>query len=380
MKTIKDIPHLAGVKALVRVDFNVPVKDGAVADDFRIRRALPTISYLREKGARLILVSHIETSDGMKGEGAAAPTLAPVAERLKALGCPVSFLKSMRGAYKASERLSDGEAILLENIRENPGEKKNDPKFAAELASLADLYVNDAFSVSHRAHASIVGVPALLPSYAGLQLEKEVESLSAAFHPPHPFLFILGGAKFETKLPLIARFSREADEVFVGGALANDALKAKGFDVGASKVSDSAEGVAAAVAAPNVIVPSDVVIGDHSVRNADAVGAGESILDAGPETVRSLSGKVAAAKFILWNGPLGLYEGGFTEATEAIAQAIADATATGAMSIVGGGDTLAAIAKLGIEDRFTFVSTGGGAMLDFLAAGALPGIDALEGR
>jgi phosphoglycerate kinase len=391
MKTLSDVHDLSGVKVLVRADFNVPMENGVIVDDFRIRKALPTINLLRNKGARIILISHIETADGIKDVKdkslAKKPTLAPVADYFKKAGLPVTFVKNLASAYEASENLKDGEMILMENIRENPGEKENDEKFAEQLASLADIYVNDAFSVSHREHASVCAVTAFLPSYAGLQMEEEVKQLSAVFDPAHPFLFFLGGAKFDTKLPLIDKFSKTADTVFIGGALANDALKAKGFEVGLSKVSDGTTDISGAIDKPNIVLPVDVVIQDHSEKKADAVGAQDTISDLGTKTLALFKGKIDTADFILWNGPLGIFEKGFTEGTEELAQMIAERTQNGSTtsagkpavkSIVGGGDTLSSISKLGIEDKFTFVSTGGGAMLDFLAQGTLPGIEALE--
>jgi phosphoglycerate kinase len=386
MKTLLDISHLAGVKVIVRVDFNVAIKNGAIGDDFRIRKVLPTIDFLREKGARLILVSHIETAGGLADDALAKkPTLAPVADYLKKKGLPVTFVKSLSSAFEATEGLKDGEIVLLENIRENPGEKENDKKFARQLASLGDIYVNDAFSVSHREQASICAITEFMPSYAGLELEEEIKQLSAAFNPSHPFVFILGGAKFDTKLPLIQRFSKTADTVFIGGALANDALKAKGYEIGMSKTSDGATDISSAINQQNIMIPVDVVIQNHSERILkgagvdDCISASDSIFDAGPKTLAALKEKIDAAQFILWNGPLGLFEKGFTAGTEDLAKMIADRTVSdrNVRSIVGGGDTLAAIAKLGVEDKFTFVSTGGGAMLDFLATGTLPGIEAL---
>jgi 3-phosphoglycerate kinase len=386
MKILTDIPNLSGVKVLVRVDFNVPVKNGVVTDDFRIRAAMPTIDFLRSKGARLILVSHIETADGLTDSnsvgGIKKPTLAPVADYLNKKGLLITFIKNWNGAFEASEQLKDGEIMLLENIRENAGEKENDPKFAKQLASLADIYVNDAFSVSHREHASVCAVTQFIPSYAGFQLIKEVENLSLAFNPSHPFLFILGGAKFDTKLPLINRFLKSADTIFVGGALANDALKAKGSEIGTSKTSNGEVDISRIVTQPQIMLPSDVIVQDHSVKKSDSVGASDSIFDAGSATLAELKSKIDVATFILWNGPLGLFEKGFTEGTEELAKMIAEATVTGATrgvkSIIGGGDTLSAISKLGIEGKFTFVSGGGGAMLDFLAQGTLPGIEALN--
>ena len=391
MKILTDIPNLSGAKVLVRVDFNVPVKNSVVTDDFRIRAAMPTIDFLRTKGARIILVSHIETADGLATSGSTGvskPTLAPVADYLNKKSLPITFIKNWNGAFEASEQLKDGEVMLLENIRENAGEKENNPKFAKQLASLADIYVNDAFSVSHREHASVCAVTEFLPSYAGLQLVKEVDNLSLAFDPSHPFLFILGGAKFDTKLPLINKFLKTADTIFVGGALANDALKAKGCEIGVSKTSNGEVDVLPIINQSKIMLPKDVVVQDHSVKVVDADGCvgsidkNDSILDAGPATLLALKGEISSAKFILWNGPLGLFEKGFTEGTEELAKMIAEATVTGATrgvkSIIGGGDTLSAISKLGIEGKFTFVSGGGGAMLDFLAQGTLPGIEALE--
>ena len=394
MKTLSDIQNFEGVKVLVRVDFNVPIKNGVVTDDYRIRTALPTINFLKEKGARIILISHIEQADGLvAGDNIGAslikkPTLAPVADYLNKKGATVTFVKNWTGAFEASEQLKNGEIILLENIRENAGEKENDEKFAKQLATLADIYVNDAFSVSHRKHASVCAVTEFLPSYAGLQMEKEIKDLSMAFDPTHPFLFILGGAKFNTKLPLINKFLKNADNIFIGGALANDALKAKGYEVGQSKVSNSGSDISGIVSQPQIILPMDVVVQNHSVKvvaeksGERSIGVQDIILDVGPESFVQLKSKIDDAKFILWNGPLGLFEKGFTKATEEVAKMIAERTSKGGSeevrSIVGGGDTLSAISKLGIEDKFTFVSTGGGAMLDFLAQGTLPGILALE--
>ncbi len=372
LKTIRDITHIKGVKILVRVDFNVPIRNGAVADDIRIRAALETVNFLREKGAKLILISHIEVGEGEKA------TLEPVSKRLGKLDVPVTFLKKYDKALETIEGMKDGDCLLLENLRMYDGEKKNDPKFAKELASLADIYVNDAFSVSHREHASVVGVPKLLPSYAGLQLEREVVNISKAFNPAHPFLFILGGAKFGTKLPLLVKFMQSAEWVFVGGALANDFYKAKGFETGRSLLSEGSFDLSPFLKSSKLLIPVDIVTDKGEVKLDTKVGAEDKILDAGPATVELLAEKVKSAKFILWNGPLGMYEQGYKGPTLELAQMIADATGKGATSIVGGGDTLAAIATLGTEEKYTFVSTAGGAMLDFLAQGTLPGIQALE--
>jgi phosphoglycerate kinase len=274
--------------------------------------------------------------------------------------------------------LQDGEIVMLENLRKNPGEKANDPIFASKLASLGDVYVNDAFAVSHRAHASVVSVPRLMPSYAGPLLSEEVEQLSKAFNPAHPFLFMLGGAKFETKLPLIEKFLTIADSVFVGGALANDLFKEKGYEVGVSLVSKVHGNLKHLETHPKIIVPSDVIVGQalmKEVKAAEAVGPQDKIMDAGPQTVSQLSDIMTDARLVLWNGPVGDYERGFSEGTEGIARALVE---SGVPTIIGGGDTIAVISKMGLLDKFSFVSTGGGAMLQFLAEGTLPGIEALK--
>ena len=383
MRTLSDIRYFDGVNVLVRVDFNVPITNGLVSDDRRILAVLPTVDFLRKRGATVILVSHLESADGGKH------SLRPVADHLDKLRRPVVFMDEMRGVHERIEAIKQSSSgsdqadkappiFLLENLRFFDGEMTNDVGFARELASLADIYVNDAFSVSHREHASIVGVPAIIPAYVGLQMEKEIAHLTRAFDPVHPFLFILGGEKFETKLPLVERFLGVADNIFIGGALANDALKAKGYDVGSSKVSGSDLGISSIVNRSKISLPLDVVVQDHVEKGLDAVSAGDIILDAGPKTCAFLKEKTAEARFVVWNGPLGLYEDGYKEATLEVAKMVAAATVRGAVTLVGGGDTLAAISALGIDDSFTFVSTGGAAMLDFLAKGTLPGIRALE--
>lgn len=354
MKFLKDIKELDGVRVLVRLDLNVPVTGGVVADDFRIRKIIPTIKYLQDKKAKIILMSHI-------GDGEARESLSPVVDCLKKLGVNCVFVKDYRKVLENKDQI-----ILLENLREHEGEMKNDKAFAKELASLGDIYINEAFAVSHRKHASVSAITEFIPSYAGFLFEEEIKHLSTAFTPDHPFLFILGGAKFETKLPLIEKFINIADKVFVGGALANNFFKEQGRLVGKSLVSPQDFNLSRFFNNPKLILPIDEVWKD------------DAILDVGPETVSRLEEEVKKAKYILWNGPLGLYEQGFKEPTLALAKMIASATKNGAKSILGGGDTLAVIAELGIEDKFTFVSTGGGAMLEFLAKGTLPGIEALK--
>lgn len=372
MKTLKDIEVLEGVRVLVRVDFNVPIKNGLVVDDFRIKSAFPTIDYLREKGAKVILIGHLESNEPSEN------TFKPVAEHINKLGKEVIFVANLRNANTIIENeMKNGDCVLLENLRHDEGEKKNDPKFAKALASLADIYVNDAFSVSHRAHASVVGVPILIPSYAGFQLEKEVKNLSKAFDPAHPFIFILGGAKFETKLPLLDKFMKIADNVFVGGALATDFFKEKGYEVGISLVSKGDFDLTNYANNSKLLLPVDITTQEGLIKPVDGLLSTDNSMDCGPKTIVLLQEKVNEAKFILWNGPLGIYENGYKTSTLQLAKMIAERSGN-VESLVGGGDTLAAIAENHDEDKFTFVSTAGGAMLDFLANGTLAGIEALQ--
>ena len=373
MKSIKDIEVLKGKKVMVRVDFNVPMKDDKIVDDFRIKAALPTIEYLRKKGAIIILIAHMG-DDGDK-------SLKPVAVRLKKLLTNFYFIESATFSdetKKIVNNLKNGDVALFENIRRDIGEKTNSPSFARGLSRFGDIYVNDAFSVSHRVHASIVGITKYLPSYAGLQLLDEVEHLSKAFNPKHPFLFILGGAKFETKIPLVKKFLRDADHVFIGGAIANDFFKGKGYEVGVSLVGPNNLQIKPFLKNKNLVLPIDVVAtkgGTSRNVKPNEVNADENILDIGKESVKLLEDLVEKAAFVLWNGPLGKYETGFGGSTESVLKIIAKSKA---MSIVGGGDTVSLINKLKLGDKIGFVSTGGGATLDFLAKGTLPGIKALK--
>ena len=358
-----------GTRVLLRADFNVPIENGKVLDPFRIVKTLPTINYLLKKGAKVILISHA-------GEG--TQTLAPVSVVLKK-HIPVTFIPAVFGASVDQALLNQkpGTAVLLENLRSEAGEKKNDPKFAQLLASYADVYVNDAFPVSHRAHASIVGVPKYLPCFAGFQLEQEINHLSLAKHPKHPFLFILGGNKFSTKMPLIKKFAKSADHMFIGGALLNDLLRAKGYEIGTSSYEDGYD-VSAILKNKKLIFPIDVVVSDGSKSRTCSpyeVAKNESIMDAGPETVKYISSIAGVSKFILWNGPIGFYEKGFDTGSKILLKGLA---ASKGEVVIGGGDTVELVNKLKMEKKFTFVSTGGGATLDYLATGTLPGIKALK--
>lgn len=362
-----------GKRVVVRLDLNVPLEGGMVRDDYRIRESLPTLRFLRECGARTVILSHI-------GKGKPSDTLRPVVEHLEK-EFPVVFLPELMSPenVRMTNEMKDGDVLLLENIRHSEGEENNDPAFAQYLASLGDLYVNDAFSVSHRLHASVVGVPALLPHFAGLRFVQEVERLASAFTPEHPFLFILGGAKIETKMPLLKKFLDRADHVFVGGAIANNFIKVAGNEIGTS-VYDAAEleGLDQFVHHEHLIIPSDVVVknaaGAHAATLAE-VTEGDMIVDVGLETIKHLEQVIGEAKLVVWNGPLGFYEEGFTEGTRELLDLIAGSRAE---SIIGGGDTVALINEMGAIEKFSFVSTGGGAMLDYLANETLPGIEALQ--
>ena len=381
MRTVRDIPVFQNIPILVRASLNVPIENGKVVNDYRLRRALLTIKFLAEHGARVVLISHL----GEKG----TETLAPVAEALGTLIPDVSFFGETvgAGAREAVHNLSPGNILVLENLRRNQGEVKNERTFASELASLADVFVEDSFDTCHRMHASIVGVPTLLPSYAGLVVEEEVIELTRALTPAKSSLAVIGGAKFSTKEAVLEKLLETYAHVFVGGALANDFLKASGVEVGKSLVSGADPGaINNLLANPKLVIPIDSIVIPAGVlgnpyprkyagiaSNGD-VKSDEVILDHGPGTTALLAGHTKKTKTILWNGPLGNYENGFVDATNGLARAIAG---SGAHSLVGGGDTIAAIEGLGLLPRFSFVSTGGGAMLDFLAQGTLPGIEVL---
>ena len=373
MKLIKELKNLKGKRVIVRVDFNVPILNGKVLDDFRIKKALPTIEYLHRNKATIILIAHL--GDGKK------ESLRPVFSRLKKYLPKIIFIDTPilgEETGKMVNNLNEGSIVLMENLRNDEGEKKNSPSFARGISRYGDIYVNDAFSVCHREHSSVVGLPKFLPSYAGFQLEEEINNLSKVFNPNHPFLFILGGAKFETKIPLIKRFIRQADDVFIGGALANDFLKTKGYEIGISLVGKKDFQINAFLKRPNLIIPYDVKVlkgGQSFFVKSNEVKPDECIIDVGPETIEILKNKIEKSKFILWNGPLGRYEDGGAKGTEEILKIISK---TKAYSVIGGGDSVSLISKLKLENKFGFISTGGGATLDFLSKGTLPGIKALK--
>ena len=378
MRCIADIPagELKGKRVVVRGGFDVPLDSkGEVADQFRIKRGVPTLEYLRDAGARTIILSHIGRDPAASNE--------PVARALSR-HLEVHFVPDLTStlAQSAAKAMRDGDIMLLENLRRDPRETANDEGFARELAGMGDIYVNDAFSAIHRAHASVVGIPKSLPHYAGLLVRDEVAALSAARTPSSPSVAILGGAKFETKAPLVKDLLERYDHLFLAGALANDVFKARGFPVGVSLVSKEAPAVDV-LDHPHFLAPVDVTaLGlDHQARakKPEDVQADEKIVDIGPDSLALLAPYLEAARTILWNGPTGLYEAGFAHWTHAIAEIISHRVASGSSAIIGGGDTIAAIEGSGISiDSLGFVSTGGGAMLEYLLEGTLPGISALD--
>ena len=387
-KTIRDI-DVRNKKVLVRVDFNVPIKEGAVGDDTRIRAALPTIEYLLEHGAAVILCSHLGRP---KGGPDPKYTLKPVAAHLgHLLNRPVAFAEDCVGpaADAAAKELSAGQVLLLENTRFHPEEEKNDPGMAKQLAALADIYVNDAFGSAHRAHASTEGVAKFLPAVAGFLMEKEIQYLGAAVaNPAKPFIAILGGAKISDKIGVIRNLLGKADEVLIGGGMANTFFKAQGYPVGDSLVEDEALETAREIlsmSGPRLRLPVDVVIADkfeataeHKTQEAGPVPAGWRILDIGPETIGHYARIISGAKTVVWNGPMGVFEfPEFAQGTFGVAKAVADSKAT---SIIGGGESVAAVQESGLADKITHISTGGGASLEMLEGIELPGVAALQDK
>ena len=385
--TIRDV-DVAGKRVLVRVDFNVPMEAGRIVDDTRIREAIPTIQNLVERSARVILITHLGRPDGQVDE---AYRTTPLAQRLSELmGRPVRHLDDSVGpAVEARvQAMRDGEIVMLENVRFYPGEMKNDAAFAKQLAALGDLYVNDAFGTAHRAHASTAGVAQYLPAVAGLLMEREINTLGRIMtDPPHPLVAIIGGSKVSTKIGVLRSLLRRVDRLCIGGAMACTFLKAKGLEMGRSLVEDDQLDVARSLlsSGATLVLPLDAVVAPEAqpgvtVRTVrvDAVPPDMKVLDVGPMTVERFLQTCDGAAAVVWNGPLGVYEvPPFDRGTDALAEGLAGSDAE---TIIGGGDLVAALVKQHLAERMSFVSTGGGATLEFLEGKILPGIAALRDK
>ncbi len=386
-----DQVDVAGKRVLMRVDFNVPIEDGRITDDTRITSAVPTIRALLDSGAAVLLISHLG-----RPKGAVNPkySLSVVAKHLESiLGQPIELAEDVVGpsAQSVSAGLKPGQVAMLENVRFEPGEEKNDSVLARQLAAFADIYVNDAFGAAHRAHASTEGVAHLLPNAAGLLMARELEALGAVLDAPeHPVVVLLGGAKISDKIGVLTRFMETADTILVGGGIANTMLKASGHELGTSLVENDAIDTAqkllqqAAESGKNLVIPTDVVVAasvddasNSRVVSASDIGTNDAAFDIGPDSVAEYAKFISGAKTIVWNGPMGLFEvEPFDRGTKAVAEAVANSDA---FSVVGGGDSVAALQQMGLADQISHISTGGGASLEFLEGRTLPGVAALEG-
>jgi len=383
---------VAGKRVLVRVDFNVPIENGRIIDDTRIREAIPTVQDLVERSARVILMTHLGRPDGQVDD---AYRTTPLANRLAELmGRPVKHVDDCVGpaVEAAVKAMRDGDIVMLENVRFHPGETKNDPAFSRQLAALGDLYVNDAFGTAHRAHASTAGIAQYLPALAGLLMEREITTLGRIMtDPPHPLVAIIGGSKISTKIGVLRSLMERVDRLCVGGAMACTLLKAKGLGVGRSLVEDDQLEVARALLASSgqeggtLVLPLDAVVASEASPGVasrtvvvDAVPPDMKVLDVGPMTVERFLQSCDGAAAVVWNGPLGVYEvPPFDRGTDALAQGLAGSDAE---TIIGGGDLVAALQKQHLAERMSFVSTGGGATLEFLEGKTLPGIAALRDK
>jgi len=388
-KSIRDV-DLAGKRVFCRVDFNVPMQDGVITDDTRIRAALPTIRYLTEAKAKVILASHFGRPKGTVVE---EMRLTPIAKHLsELLGKPVKKLDESAGAAveAAVADMQDGDVILLENVRFQAGEEKNDPELAKQFAQLADLFVNDAFGAAHRAHASTAGIAQYIPAVAGLLMEKEIRFLGGALsQPERPFTAIVGGAKVKDKIAVIENLLTKVNALIIGGGMANTFLKAKGYSVGSSLCEEDKLDLARSLMKQaeergvQLLMPVDVVVADRFAADAekktvsvDAIPDGWMALDIGPKSVEAFRDVIVGSKTVVWNGPMGVFEmDAFAQGTIGVAKAMADC---GGTTIIGGGDSVAAVEKAGVAEQMTHISTGGGASLEFMEGKELPGVAVLQ--
>ncbi|MDK3161515.1 phosphoglycerate kinase [Kamptonema cortianum] len=392
-QTIRDV-ELAGKRVLVRVDFNVPLDGSTITDDTRIRAAIPTLKAILEKKPKaLILMSHLGRPKGGPDPKFSLAPVVPVLSNY--LGRDVAFASDCAGevAEQAVSALPDGGVLLLENTRFHVGDEKNDPELSAKLARLGDIFVNDAFGSAHRAHASTVGVTEHLPSVAGLLLEKEINYLGSTIeNPERPFVAILGGAKVSDKIAVIESLLSKADKVLIGGGMANTFFRAQGYALGNSLVEEDAVETARQLlenSHDKLVLPVDAVIGDKFADDAqtrqisisEGVPEGWGIYDIGPESVKQFEAALAGARTVVWNGPMGVFEKApFSAGTRAVAKILADLTAQGAVTVIGGGDSVAAVEDAGLADQITHISTGGGASLEMLEGKVLPGVAALNDK
>jgi len=376
IRTIRNVKNLAGKRVLLRVDLNVPIEGGRIKDDYKIVAVLPTVRYLLRHNAKIIIATHLDNGN----------TAEPVAKRLgRLLGKKILFISECVGqrVKQAAVKMIPKDVIFLENLRFNNGEEKNDKKFAKALAGLAEIYVNDAFGVNHRNHASLAAIKKYLPAYAGLLLEKEVINLSKVLSPTKPLVAIIGGAKIQTKINLINNLAKRSERILIGGALANNFIAAHGFKIGKSLADKSSIRLAAALAKKhkNIILPVDVLVAkkinsaNFQVKPVNQVKADEVILDIGPRTVKLFVSFIKKAKTIIWNGPMGYFENEhFKHGTLAIARVVAARSTGQAFGVVGGGETIEALKLTKMEHYIDWISTGGGAMLAFLAGEPMPGL------
>lgn len=388
-KSIRDV-ELAGKRVFCRVDFNVPMQDGVITDDTRIRAAVPTIRYMADAGAKVILASHFGRP---KGQVVEEMRLTPVAAHLSALlGKEVTKLGDSVGeeVKAAVAGMKNGDVLLLENVRFHPGEEKNDPELAKSFAELADLFVNDAFGTAHRAHASTAGIAQYIPAVSGLLMEKEIRFMGGALsNPERPFTAIVGGAKVKDKIAVIENLLTKVDHLIIGGGMANTFLKAQGYAIGASLCEDDKLDLARSLMEQakergvNLMMPIDVVVADGFAADAekktvaiDAIPEGWMALDIGPKTVEAYHRVIVESKTVVWNGPMGVFEmDAFAQGTIGVARAMKECSGT---TIIGGGDSVAAVEKAGVADEMTHISTGGGASLEFMEGKELPGVTVLS--
>lgn len=385
IKTIKNIKDLRGKKVFLRSDFNISIINGKIKDDFRIIAALPTIRYLLAKKSKIIITTHLGDPKGKKNKKL---SVRPIADRLsQIIGIKVGFYSECIGksAEQKINNLNEGEILLLENLRFHKGEEDDNIEFAKSLSKLADIYVNNAFGVSHRKHASVSAIKKFLPSYAGLLLENEVLSLHKISKPKKPLVAVIGGAKIKTKIFLLKKLKNSSQYILVGGALANNFFKAKGLEVGRSLVSSEDIKLAKNLLCKKVIIPIDVIVSDKKdgqgiaqVRKIKNIRKNDIILDIGPETIKQFSGLIKKAKTIIWNGPMGVYESErFKYGTLSVARVIATRSRGFAFGAVGGGETIDALKMTKMIDYVDWVSTGGGAMLSYLGGEKMPGLKGL---